>query len=110
MPDYVKREYLEGLLAAREKGSPVSGELAQCFALIAFNLFRAFKMDRVEQDEAIQEGVLICILKVDRYEIGRAPAFNFFTTCILNQWRQLYRKIQTIDANNLEFWERKRLR
>jgi DNA-directed RNA polymerase specialized sigma subunit len=42
-------------------------------------------------DDAIQEGVLICFEKIDRFDPRKGKAFNYMTTCILNHYRQLYR-------------------
>lgn len=52
-------------------------------------------------DEAIQEGVVICLEKVDRFNpnyIGKngqkAKAFNYMSTCIFNHYRQMFRSFR----------------
>lgn len=66
-------------------------DLAKLFYLLAENIIRAFKFQLIDRDDALQEGVMICFEKLDRFnpEIGRA--FNYYTTCTLNHYRQLYR-------------------
>lgn len=66
-------------------------ELAPVFMLLAERLARTFKF-AVDRDDAIQEGVLTCLQKLHKFnpESG-SKAFNYYTTIILNHWRQLYR-------------------
>jgi DNA-directed RNA polymerase specialized sigma24 family protein len=45
----------------------------------------------IDQDDAVQEGVMICFEKIDRFDPKKGKAFNYMTTCILNHFRQLYR-------------------
>jgi DNA-directed RNA polymerase specialized sigma24 family protein len=39
----------------------------------------------------VQEGVMICFEKIDRFDPKKGKAFNYMTTCVLNHFRQLYR-------------------
>jgi DNA-directed RNA polymerase sigma subunit (sigma70/sigma32) len=48
----------------------------------------------IDSEDAIQEGVLICFEKIDRFDHRKGKAFNYMTTCILNHYRQLYRSIK----------------
>jgi hypothetical protein len=73
-------------------------QLTEVFYLLAENIIRAFNFQLIDRDDALQEGVLICLEKVDRFNpnyIGKngqkAKAFNYLTTCCLNHYRQLYR-------------------
>ena len=73
-------------------------QLACAFYLLSENIANYAKFQGVDIDDAIQEGVLICFTKVDRFNpnyVGKngqkAKAFNYMTTCILNHYRQLYR-------------------
>jgi len=72
--------------------------LADAFYTLSENVARFSKFNYIDIDDAIQEGVLICFEKVDRFDpeyVGpngkKAKAFNYMTTCILNHYRQLYR-------------------
>jgi len=73
-------------------------QLAHAFYILSENIANYAKFSGIDIDDAIQEGVLICFEKVDRFNpnyVGKngqkAKAFNYMTTCILNHYRQLYR-------------------
>lgn len=72
--------------------------LALFFYELSENIIKAFNFKLIDYEDALQEGVLIALQKVDRFDhtfIGKngkkAKAFNYMTTCILNHFRQLYR-------------------
>jgi DNA-directed RNA polymerase specialized sigma24 family protein len=72
--------------------------LAYFFYELSENIINAFGFKLIDHDDALQEGVLIALQKVDRFDhtyVGKngkkAKAFNYMTTCILNHFRQLYR-------------------
>lgn len=73
-------------------------QLAYFFYELSKNIVKAFNFKLIDYDDALQEGVLIALQKVDRFDhtyVGKngqkAKAFNYMTTCILNHFRQLYR-------------------
>lgn len=73
-------------------------QLAYAFYVLSENIANYAKFNGIDIDDAIQEGVLICFEKVDRFDPNyrgksgqKAKAFNYMTTCILNHFRQLYR-------------------
>lgn len=66
-------------------------ELATAFYVLSENIVRYAKFNLIDADDAIQEGVLICFEKIDRFDPSKGKAFNYMTTCILNHFRQLYR-------------------
>jgi hypothetical protein len=66
-------------------------ELANAFYLLSGNLVRYAKFNLIDSDDAIQEGVMICFEKIDKFHPKKGKAFNYMTTCILNHFRQLYR-------------------
>ena len=73
-------------------------QLARAFYILSENIANYAKFSGIDIDDAVQEGVLICFEKVDRFNpnyVGKngqkAKAFNYMTTCILNHYRQLYR-------------------
>ncbi len=66
-------------------------ELATAFYVLAENIVRFAKFNLIEDDDAIQEGVMICFDKIDRFDPRKGKAFNYMTTCVLNHFRQLYR-------------------
>lgn len=69
----------------------VQDELAIAFYTLSQNIVRYAKFNLIDQDDAVQEGVMICFEKIDRFDPKKGKAFNYMTTCILNHFRQLYR-------------------
>lgn len=76
-------------------------QLAYAFYLLAENITNYYRFNGIDADDAIQEGVLICFEKVDRFNPNyqgkygqKAKAFNYMTTCIINHYRQIYRSIR----------------
>jgi hypothetical protein len=65
--------------------------LALAFYTLSENLVKYAQFQFIEEDDAIQEGVVICFEKIDRFNPEKGKAFNYMTTCILNHFRQLYR-------------------
>jgi DNA-directed RNA polymerase specialized sigma subunit len=66
-------------------------QLAYAFYVLSENIANYAKFNGIDVDDAIQEGVLICFEKIDRFDPRKGKAFNYMTTCILNHFRQLYR-------------------
>lgn len=71
--------------------SQVQDELAIAFYTLSQNIVRYAKFNLIDQDDAVQEGVMICFEKIDRFDPKKGKAFNYMTTCVLNHFRQLYR-------------------
>jgi hypothetical protein len=72
--------------------------LAKDFFKIAEGIISYRRFHFVDTDDAIQEFVMICFEKLDRFDPNyrgkngqKAKAFNYITTCVLNSYRQLYR-------------------
>lgn len=66
-------------------------QLAYAFYILSENIANYAKFNGIDIDDAIQEGVLICFEKIDRFDPRKGKAFNYMTTCVLNHFRQLYR-------------------
>lgn len=71
-------------------------ELANAFYLLSANIanYAKYLFNGIEMDDAVQEGVMICFEKIDRFDPRKGKAFNYMTTCILNHYRQLYRSVR----------------
>lgn len=69
-------------------------QLAYAFYLLSENIANYARFQGIDVDDAIQEGVLICFEKIDRFDPRKGKAFNYMTTCILNHYRQIYRSIR----------------
>jgi hypothetical protein len=95
----VNTEWNESLLlenqaahtAATNEYEESKKKLATAFYILSDNLVRYAKFHLIDSDDALQEGVVICFEKVDRFVSKKGRAFNYMTTCILNHFRQLYR-------------------
>ncbi len=98
--------------SASNKYEQSKSDLANSFMTLSEHLVRYAKDIIVDPDDAIQEGVMICFEKLDRFDpnfVGKndqkAKAFNYMTTCVLNHFRQIYRT----DKNYRELKERFKL-
>ncbi len=75
-----------------KKLKEVQDYLAQEFFILAQNIVRFTNYQSVDVDDAIQEGVYICLSRVERFDPTRgSKAFNFLTTCLIHHLRQIYR-------------------
>ena len=74
-----------------ESFQEIQTDLAEAFYTLAQNIVRYAKFNLIDQDDAVQEGVMICFEKIDRFDPQKGKAFNYMTTCTLNHFRQLYR-------------------
>lgn len=85
--------------------------LALAFFTLSENIVRYAKFQLIDSDDAIQEGVMICFDKIDRFDSRKGKAFNYMTTCILNHFRQLYRTARNYNElkrkylNHIQFIE-----
>jgi hypothetical protein len=86
-------------------------KLAVAFFTLSENIVRYAKFQLIDADDAIQEGVMICFDKIDRFDARKGKAFNYMTTCILNHFRQLYRTARNYNElkrkylNHIQFME-----
>lgn len=83
----------------------VQEELANLFYLLAENIIRAFGFKLIDKDDALQEGVMICLQKLDQFKPERGKAFNYYTTCTLNHFRQLYRGAKNQNELQKRYYE-----
>lgn len=86
-------------------------KLAEAFFTLSENIVRYAKFQLIDIDDAVQEGVMICFDKIDRFDSRKGKAFNYMTTCILNHFRQLYRTARNYNElkkkylNHIQFLE-----
>jgi len=85
------RKYRQDYEVIVEDHTTSKEELALAFLTLSENLVRFAKFNLIDPCDAIQEGVMICFEKIDRFDPRKGKAFNYMTTCILNHFRQLYR-------------------
>lgn len=84
---YIKQEYNNTL----NDYDITQKKLAEAFYTLSENIVRYAKFNLIDPDDSVQEGVLICFEKLDRFDPRYGKAFNYMTTCILNHFKQLYR-------------------
>jgi len=77
--------------------------LAIAFYTLSENIVRYAKFNLIDPDDAVQEGVVICFEKIDRFDPRKGKAFNYMTTCILNHFRQLYRTARNYNELKKKF-------
>jgi len=116
-----KVEFSENRLRLKENESTLKSacenheesrqKLATAFLTLSENIVRYAKFQLIDIDDAIQEGVMICFDKIDRFDSRKGKAFNYMTTCILNHFRQLYRTARNYNElkrkylNHIQFLE-----
>jgi DNA-directed RNA polymerase specialized sigma subunit len=76
---------------AHQEYSEAQSILAQAFYTLSNNIVRYAKFSHIDDDDAVQEGVLICFERSEKFDPKKGKAFNYMTTCILNHFRQLWR-------------------
>jgi DNA-directed RNA polymerase specialized sigma subunit len=77
--------------SANQNHDDAKKHLAIAFFTLSENIVRYAKFQLIDIDDAVQEGVMICFEKINRFDPRKGKAFNYMTTCILNHFRQLYR-------------------
>jgi hypothetical protein len=78
-------------IEAEEEYKEAQSILATAFYTLSNNIVRYAKFSHIDDDDAVQEGVLICFERAEKFDPKKGKAFNYLTTCILNHFRQLWR-------------------
>ena len=93
--DKIKQELKDNIKQRQSQAinlyESTQGNLAIAFYTLSENIVRYAKFNLIDADDAVQEGVLVCFEKLDRFNPKFGKAFNYMTTCILNHFKQLYR-------------------
>lgn len=97
------RQKEKELEAAHDLHEETKQKLAVAFFTLSENIVRYAKFKLIDQDDAVQEGVMICFDKIDRFDSRKGKAFNYMTTCILNHFRQLYRTSRNYNELKLRY-------
>lgn len=79
------------ILVANVEYMEAQSILAEAFYTLSQNIVRYAKFSNIDEDDAVQEGVLICFERAEKFAPEKGKAFNYLTTCILNHFRQLWR-------------------
>lgn len=84
--------------------------LAKDFHMLSSNLVkyvnRFAKTAVLEEDDIVQEGVMICFEKLDRFDPTRgSKAFNYISTVIINSYRQFFRSLNNYNELKKRYLE-----
>jgi DNA-directed RNA polymerase specialized sigma subunit len=80
--------------------------LAKEFFTLSENIVRFRNFQKIDYDDAVQEGVFICFSKIERFDPTRgSKAFNFLTTCLIHHLRQIYRSNKNFDELKKRYQE-----
>jgi len=97
--------YIEEYAVSNNQHDTSQLELASAFYTLSQNIVRYAKFNLIDADDAVQEGVMICFDKIDRFDPRKGKAFNYMTTCILNHFRQLYRTARNYNELKKKYHE-----
>jgi hypothetical protein len=78
-------------------------QLAFQFYTLAESIVRWRNFSLIDDEDAVQEGVLICFEKIDRFDSSKGSAFNYLTTCVLNHFRQLWRSARNYNELKIKY-------
>jgi DNA-directed RNA polymerase specialized sigma subunit len=92
-------------IEAKQNYADSQERLAMAFLKLSENIVRYANFKLIDMDDAIQEGVVICFEKIDRFDPKKGKAFNYMTTCILNHYRQLYRTARNYNELKKKYHE-----
>jgi len=112
MPEYINNKDFEEQIKTCTSKKPTEKDalkLVQMLYLLAENIIRAFQFKMIDKEDALQEAVLICLQKKHKFNSDKGKAFNYFTTIILNHFRQLYRSARNYQELKKRFLERQML-
>jgi DNA-directed RNA polymerase specialized sigma24 family protein len=111
-PEYLNNKDFEVLIRKYLKNKndeDMKNEITLCFYLLAENIIKAFNFKLIDKEDALQEGVLICFSKLYMFNSSKGKAFNWFTTIILNHYRQLYRSCKNDISLKKKYLERQEM-
>lgn len=83
--------YKAKFIEAASNYDKFQSDLAFAFHKLSQNIATYARFNTIDIDDAVQEGILICFDKIDKFDKNKGKAFNYMTTCILNHFRQIYR-------------------
>jgi hypothetical protein len=91
------------LEAAVKECKECERELAYAFYTLAEEIVQWRKFTLIDEDDAVQEGVLTCFEKVARFDPAKGSAFNYLTTCVLNHYRQMWRTARNYNELKIKY-------
>ena len=78
-------------------------ELAAQFYILSESIVAWRKFSLIDGEDAVQDGAVICLEKIDRFDPSKGSAFNYLTTCVLNHFRQLWRSARNYNELKIKY-------
>lgn len=79
------------------------------FYVLTYNIIRTFNF-KIDEEDALQEGTIACLKKMEQFDPTRGRAFNFFTTICLNHFRGIFKSKKNYEELKLRFLNQQALR
>lgn len=91
MPNYIDNKKFEELIRLHCSGNPDSNELMGLFDVLITNIIDSFHF-KVDKEDAKQDCFLLILKTLKNFKPQSGPAFNYFTTIIVNNLKLIYTK------------------
>lgn len=78
-------------------------ELTKLFYILVKNIIRAFNFQFVDKEDALQEGVWICLEKTHRFDPARGGCFAFFSQISINACRARMRSSKNYNQLKMKY-------
>lgn len=100
MADYINNEHLQELITLckdNPNNETIQTELFKEFRTLAKHVYCGFgfKYKKTVPMESIDDVAADCLMKIDKYHLGKGKAFSYFTEVIKNGYFTVYNKVIT---------------
>ena len=92
--NYIDNDEFEELIRMhRASGSDDVLQRIICdfFYVLAYHIIVSAHFNMIDEEDAMQDAVMACFRKMQKFDPERGKAFNFFTTVIFNQMRGMFK-------------------
>lgn len=110
MPEYLNNRVLIQQIERFANAAPntddfkeAQSDLITSFQTLTKNIIRGFRFKLIDADDMAQEGVFICLSKMHKYKTERGNCFSYFSTILLNHYRQMYRSAKNYNSLKLKY-------
>lgn len=90
-PIHSLQEYTDNYNRASQDYYDSEKELANAFYILSEHLIIYAKDIITDPEDSMQEGVVTCFQRLNKFDPDKGKAFNYLTTCVLNHYRQHWR-------------------
>lgn len=92
---------------ASERLEIAQNQLAAAFYILSENIVKYTKFNLIDHEDTIQEAVMTCFEKIDRFNPTKGKAFCYSTTICINVLRQIYRTAKNYEELKKKFLDYK---